>query len=61
MIGFLSTTHYLTKGNGLDCITNCLTDNSRKSLYFFNGAYAWLIHLINPNPVYNKINPSPVR
>ena len=32
--GFYDTTHCLTKEIRLDCITNCLTDNSRKSSYF---------------------------
>ena len=35
----------------------CLSDNSRKPSYFFNSISAWLIHLINPSSMYNKINP----
>ena len=46
---------------GIDCIANCLTDNSRMYPYIFNGISAWLIYLINPGPMYNKINPSPAR
>ena len=47
-----------TREIGLDCINNCLTDNLRKSSYFFNDTPAWLINLINPSPMYNKINTS---
>ena len=38
-------------------ITNCLTVDSRKSSYFSNGISAWLILLINPSWMYNKISP----
>ena len=31
MFGFTQTTHYMRQGIGLDCITNCFTDSSRKS------------------------------
>ena len=44
---------------GLDGITNCVTDNFRRSSYFSNDIPAWLINLINPSQMYNKINLSP--
>ena len=31
----------------LDCITNFLTDNSRKSSFFSNGISSWSIHFFN--------------
>ena len=55
MFGFAQTTQI-----GLNCITNCFIDNSRKFLYFSNGISAWLIHLISPSLMYGKINQSPV-
>ena len=30
------------KETGFDCITDCLTDNSRESLYFSNDISSWL-------------------